>query len=788
LLLLLALAVPSAAPIQAQKVTPAPAVLVSPAPGTRLVGSAITFVASAGSQVISRGLLVGSSRGASDLFSGQLSAQGSVDITDLPTDGRAIHVRLASQLETGWRFEDYVFLSTTSGSKEPDGVKADLLTPGPDSTLEGPAVNFTWTQGEQAKRYAIMVGTRVGANDLFQHVGSASSASAPNLPSDGSTLHVRLASLLPSGWRFNDYTLTAAAPTTDIATVKATLESPVPGSTLSSPVGTFTASQGNGVLAYGLWLGSTPGSSDLFNGTLGDDRTARVSNLPTDGSTIHLRLHSRFATGWQSIDYTLTSATVAGAQRPTKSVLIDPVSGSTLVGGTVTFLASEGAGVRARGLIVGTSRGGGDLFRGALDENHAAVVTELPNDGSTVFVRVASQLASGWRFSDHRFTAATEIVVIPANAELLLPEPGSTLDADSAAFTWSAGTSVERYSLRVGTTLGGFDLFQTTGQALSAEVSNLPTDGSTLFVRLTSLFAEGDSFVNYTFKATTVEEIVEPPADVLITIDETIGVLGAQEGPDPNTLPPALITVGETVGITGAPGTVATPLPPTLTISVDESVSIAGDAGATAPAPLPEITITISEFLGVSSAPGTTKSIAAQLLSPPPGSRLHSDTATFTWTAAAGADLYALSIGSFKGGANLFASAGQELSAEATGLPGDGSAIYVRLATLFGSSWNIVDYTFTAEEIKAQLRSPVPGTTLSGSTAEFTWSPGKGATFYSLSIGSRLGGSDIFGVSGGMTSVNVSKLPTDGSTIFIRLASFHPSGVKITDYTLISGP
>ncbi|MCL5742391.1 MAG: M12 family metallo-peptidase, partial [Acidobacteria bacterium] len=72
-------------------------------------------------------------------------------------------------------------------------------------------------------------------------------------------------------------------------------------------------------------------------------------------------------------------------------------------------------------------------------------------------------------------------------AELITPAPGSVLTSASAVFRWTPGTGVSMYSLAIGTTLGGTDIYnQDQGTALSVTISGLPAGGQTLYIKLSS--------------------------------------------------------------------------------------------------------------------------------------------------------------------------------------------------------------------------------------------------------------------------------------------------------------
>jgi hypothetical protein len=75
-------------------------------------------------------------------------------------------------------------------------------------------VLFHWTSGIATTAYGLSVGTTVGGWDLFdKEEGTALSDTVTGLPTDGTTVYVRLWSLTNGAWRFNDYTYLAATGT-----------------------------------------------------------------------------------------------------------------------------------------------------------------------------------------------------------------------------------------------------------------------------------------------------------------------------------------------------------------------------------------------------------------------------------------------------------------------------------------------------------------------------------------------------------------------------------------------
>ena len=137
------------------------AVLTSPTPGSTLPGASVTFGWTTGTGVSQYYLYVGSSVGGADLYAAGTGASTSVTVNGLPTDGRAIHVRLWSYTSAGWQFGDHSYTAATAVTP------AVITSPAPGSTLPGASVTFTWTTGSGVSQYYLYVGNSVGGADLY---------------------------------------------------------------------------------------------------------------------------------------------------------------------------------------------------------------------------------------------------------------------------------------------------------------------------------------------------------------------------------------------------------------------------------------------------------------------------------------------------------------------------------------------------------------------------------------------------------------------------------------------
>jgi hypothetical protein len=99
----------------------------------------------------------------------------------------------------------YVFALPASGTG--GGSKAVMTSPAPGATLSGASVTFTWSVALGASAYWLDVGSAQGQSNIFgQNVGVATSQTVNGIPTDGSTVYVRLWTLAGGAWQSNDYT------------------------------------------------------------------------------------------------------------------------------------------------------------------------------------------------------------------------------------------------------------------------------------------------------------------------------------------------------------------------------------------------------------------------------------------------------------------------------------------------------------------------------------------------------------------------------------------------------
>ncbi len=198
---------------------------------------------------------------------------------------------------------------------------------------------------------------------------------------------------------------------TDVVTARITVQrlvadmiSPVSGSILASSTVDFHWT-GDRPTAWWLDMGSSVGAVNYFDsGPLGGALSTTVTNLPTDGSTVFVRLWYFLSGNWLSKDFQYQAAS-------SQPAISTPASGSTLTGAAVSFRwLSNGASISNWWVYVGSSVGGSSYFSsGLLAANTLSMsITGLPTDGSKIFVTLWYWTATGWRETNFEYTSTLQ--------------------------------------------------------------------------------------------------------------------------------------------------------------------------------------------------------------------------------------------------------------------------------------------------------------------------------------------------------------------------------------------
>ena len=456
-------------------VTAATAQITAPPKNTMLGSSSATFTWSQESNAVSYMLNLGSTPGGSDLGTMTTSTL-TATFNGLPTDGSYIYATLLGSTDgTNYTQQDTALYVANS----PIAV---MISPLPNTTFSGSTVTFTWVPGSQSTAYWLDIGSVPGGNTYEQsgNLGTATTLTVNNLPTDGSAVYVTLWSYLNGSWTYNEYQYTAFSNSSLIAT----MQSPAPNSTLSGSSQLFTWNAGTQSTAYWIDAGSTQGGNQYFqSGNLGSQLSDTVTGLPTDGSTVYITLWSLLNGNWVYNEYTYTAYSLSSGA----GQITNPMPGSTLPGTTVTFNWSMGSQSTAYWLDLGSTPGGNQYFQsGNLGNVQQVTVNGLPSDGSTVYATLYSLIGGQWIANSYTYTAYS---LTNGLAVMTSPPNNMEVDGTQVTFTWSAGTNASGYWLDIGSAVGGNDIYQSgnLGTAQTTTVYDMPNDGMEVYATLYTL-------------------------------------------------------------------------------------------------------------------------------------------------------------------------------------------------------------------------------------------------------------------------------------------------------------
>jgi hypothetical protein len=177
-----------------------------------------------------------------------------------------------------------------------------------------------------------------------------------------------------------------------------------------------------------------------------------------------------------------------------------PTPGSTLAGASQAFTWNPGNSATHFELWVGsTGAGSSNLYNSGNVTVTTETVNGLPNNDSTVYVRLLSLINGAWQSHDYTYTSAG--TAVPAS--MITPTPGSQFLSSSVTFTWNPGNSATHFELMLGSTgVGSSNLYNSGNVTVTTEtVNGLPTNGETIYARLYSLINGAWQTADYTYTA-----------------------------------------------------------------------------------------------------------------------------------------------------------------------------------------------------------------------------------------------------------------------------------------------
>lgn len=345
-----------------------------------------------------------------------------------------------------------------------------LLSPAPGASDVPTSTVFQWSSVSGALAYYLYVGTTLGSKDVVDSYEiQTTTLQVSNLPS-GQPLYARIWAKLSDRWVYSDSTFV----TRFMTGPHSQLLLPADGAMGVSAQPTFHWSEVDNVQAYYLYVGTTPGATDIVNTGEVQSTTHTGPVLPY-GRLLHARMWTKVGGVWHFRDSSFTTEPLP-ALFPT---LIAPANGATGVANPVRFHWTPVPNADRYYLYVGTSTGAKDVVNtGEIQVTSLTIGTLPPNQ--RLSVRIWSKVHGVWYYSDSFFTTAPNL----ATAVLTAPANGQENFDAAHPFRWEPVAGAEKYYVYAGSQPGAKDIVDSgelNGTTYFA--SQLPLN-TTLFVRL----------------------------------------------------------------------------------------------------------------------------------------------------------------------------------------------------------------------------------------------------------------------------------------------------------------
>ena len=563
--------------------------------------------------------------------------------------------------------------------------------------------------------------------------------------------------------------------------------SPSSGATLPGSTVEFEwSNQGSTIVFYHLNVGSTLGGEDYFRGIFDpDEESITVSSLPTDGSGVFARLfymlevNGGYAFRWS--DYTYSTPL------PSPPTLTSPTPNSSLAGSSATFKWQDnGTAATQYRLQVGSTIGGSQYFDQELaGASREQLVTGLPQDGSTVRVRLSYYFINVWRQIDYQYTAALE----SGDPLITAPAFGETVTTAPFVIQWDPNQGlVDKWQVLVGLTAGAggiLDTGEVGTDVRSTTVSTFPAGENVFFIRLrwleNGVWSEKDTQYTYDPNGDAAPQVFNPPAG-----SEIVGSSATFEWT------PKAIPVDEWwiyVGLAPGDDSIFNQV-----MGADTSVTVNN-------LPSDGQNLYVRLFYRVGEVWNQRDHLyitrrQPKMSFPTPGTKISGPHLTFEWddNDVIG-NAWSFTIGRNQGGSEIFDTGTLfgETRSQQVNLPVNISGpVWVRLWHLPNSfTWSFADFLYDAQSAsEPALLEPLAGSTLTGGgDFRFFFSNNDTTLFaYWVYVGSTIAGRDLFNsglIADNANFVDVLNLPNEDQQIHVRLWWLAQVGQwSFADYTL----
>ncbi len=450
----------------------------------------------------------------------------------------------------------------------------------------------------------------------------------------------------------------------------------------------------------------------------------------------------------------------------------------------------------ARGyrLTVGTTAGGNDIVNNETVNGTSYEFINEFNTGDVVYVTLSPFNDTGDAVgpcTEERFEILGIVATIPDCTSLTEPLNNATDVSIGTDLSWNPISNADGYRLTVGTAAGATDIINDVdvSNVTTFDLTNVLPENTEIFVSIVPYNEEGDA-IGCAEESFTTEVIPIPPACTSLSspINGTTGV--------PIDTEITWNAVAEATGYLVLVGTTQGG------IEVANSIDVGNNTMYSFTDPLQQNRthyVTIIPYNDVGDATGCNeenfRTGNSSLTEPPSCTNLSTPLANaidvamdtdLTWTAAANATGYTVTVGTSSGASDIYSGdVGNITTLDLTTNLPENTEVFVTVTpyNTFGSPTGCTEERFTTETLATvptctSLTAPLNGATDVSLSSNITWNSVSNADGYRLTLGTSAGGNDILDNldMGSLLSYDPPTDFTENTQIFVTVIPYNGVG------------
>ncbi|MBI2474436.1 MAG: Ig-like domain-containing protein [Candidatus Taylorbacteria bacterium] len=212
---------------------------------------------------------------------------------------------------------------------------------------------------------------------------------------------------------------------------------------------------------------------------------------------------------------------------------LSPASGSTIPVAEQLFTWNSVSGASEYWVQFGTSQGGNDIYSNTTGSNTSIRLYRFPTNVSKMHLRLWYRVNNTWAYRDFFYYLSSlsggtgnqggNPWGTAGSISYVYPTAGSTLPSSNVLFVWNSVPYASSYRVQLGASKGSGETFdRNVGNALFANVSGLPTDGRTVYMRISYLVFDNWYYNDFTYQASNVQNALSIILRTTISVGQPV--------------------------------------------------------------------------------------------------------------------------------------------------------------------------------------------------------------------------------------------------------------------------